>query len=99
MKGDCLEKAAEVWWGDWIDLSKADLQTSSTPEYLLMQKELLTILSNEAKDLIAIISELPDEMFLSSGRLIWRELNKVLRRKGWSWKKINLVREELQEKM
>lgn len=99
MTSDCFEKAAEVWWGEWVDSDKAGLYTSTTPETLMMQKEILAMLSLEAKDFLTIMYDLPDEMFLSTGRVIWRELNKVLRRKGWSWKKIKLVREELQEKM
>lgn len=98
MSKGALEQAASVWWGEWIESDKPGLLwTDSNPETILIHKQMFTCLSTEAKDFLDIISDLPDEIFFSSGKLIWREANKIFRRKGWSWKRIAIVRKELEK--
>lgn len=94
-----LEAAAIVWFGEYQSIDPDNLQyvTEENPESILIAKELLTNLSREAKEVVTIIINSPEEMFLKSGSFRQMELRKILRKKGWGWKKVLSVQKELQE--
>jgi hypothetical protein len=89
-----LEHAATIYFGVF---SPEDYLTpeQETPETLLIQKDALQKLSEEAKFLIDILINLPDEMILSTGRVCYKRLSKFLQEKGWSKKRVQNSWDEL----
>lgn len=101
-----IEAAANIWWGESFDLEKQseDFLTRNTfahndenPETIYMAKEMLTSLSKEAKDVLNMIMNSPEEMFLGNDKLSQMALRRILRKKGWSWKRVLSVQRELKD--
>jgi hypothetical protein len=66
--------------GEAIDLA----DTSPSPEDLLLSKDTLRALSDEAKDLVSMIMSCPEELFMNNGKLKRKEFQDYCKEsKGW----------------
>ena len=94
---------AEVFWGEYLDQADVNLQnnepylqTKDNPESLLIEKDKLWTLPNECKIIAEIILNLPEEMFLTNGRVKKESLFKVVNeRLGWNRRKTIAVTSKL----
>ncbi len=89
--------AANVYWGNFIQITEDCQISHETPESIYLAKEMISNLSKESRDVLMMIANGPDELFLSNGRVCWEELKKTLRRHRWSWKRIDSAKREVQE--
>jgi|GEM_PF-4518073 hypothetical protein len=92
-----VECAAQIYWGEFFSYEDdiENLQIND-PESLVIAKETLEKLSSEAKLLLNLIINLPEEMFWKNGALNKTEIKKILREEfKWQWKTIGLAWKEL----
>ena len=97
-----IEAAATVYFGEYLSLSetknqdKAGFVTEDTPESILISKTMFQVLSKEAKEVILIILDAPEEMFFVDGRVKHLRFRQVIRDNlQLSWKVIASVEKEL----
>jgi hypothetical protein len=89
--------AANVYWAKWEEPTEGCSINHDTPESIYLAKEMISNLSKESKELINLITNAPDEMFLANGRVSWGKLKKTLRKYKWSWKQVQAAQMEIQE--
>lgn len=94
---DDLICASNVFFGDFIPLEDITLVENKNPESILIAKSIFQSLSNEAKEVINIILNAPNELFLVNGKFKKMELSKILRENKWSFKKIYSIQKEISE--
>jgi hypothetical protein len=69
-----LEKACEIWWGEFVDPDICNLTSQDNPEKEIILKDLLENFSKEMKVLANTIITLPEEMFTKTGLVIHKKL-------------------------
>lgn len=68
------------------------IDPAPNPEMLILEKDIFTVMSDEAKALTKIILSCPEEYFLVNGRIKRSLLHKTCRANlGWSRKKTDLT--------
>jgi hypothetical protein len=88
--------AAMVLYGEFFDASKAILPVQETPEQCLLNKETFKVVSDEVKEFISLIEDVPERIYKDNGVLNQRELFRYARRrKGWGKKKFEALKFEL----
>lgn len=104
---DVIERAAEIHWGQYLDYhdtilqnKEGYLQIADTPESILIEKDKFWKLPNECRIIAEIILFLPEEMFMSNGRLKKVEFYKIIKKKlGWDRKKTVKITNKLSKCM
>jgi hypothetical protein len=90
---DDIEKACEVYWGEWVPVEDCDLQEKETPETILMAKDAMESMPKECRTLVEILLNLPEEMYLTNGKVkttqLFRKIAKA--QAGWSIEKARLT--------
>jgi hypothetical protein len=97
---ETIEAAADIYFGEFISISPENINperfvTTNNPETILINKNRFQHLSKEAKNVIAVILNAPDEMFFADGRIRKAKLYLILRKLQLSWKVIFSVETEL----
>lgn len=83
-------KACEVFWGEWVDFETCNIEDPTTPETILIDKDIINKLPNECKLMANMILNLPEEMFLVNGKLKRTFFRKFVKSKtGWSMEKVD----------
>jgi hypothetical protein len=91
-----IEDALEILTGHTLNIDKVTLPSYQTPEMLLISKEAFTCLSDEARDLMNLITTAPDRLYQYNGQLKKISFQKYCkRRKGWHAKKVEELKFEL----
>jgi len=101
MKGDIVA-AAEALWGQYTDVYKMEIPVSKTPEDYLLEKDVLRLLSEDAKFLCGLIVSLPNEMYAVNNleQINWGKLCVVCREKRkWGRTKVKRVLGEIKRKI
>lgn len=92
-----FESALEVYYGVYIEPEKANLVYPTNPENVIIWKDLMEKMSRETKELISLVQDLPQEMFLQNGKVAKLKLLEVLKLRGWSKKQMEKSFKELQQ--
>ena len=91
-----IEAALEIITGEIVAVDKVTLPSYQNPEMLLISKEAFTCLSDEARDLMNLITTATDRLYQKDGQLIKTSFQKYCkRRKGWHAKKVEALKFEL----
>lgn len=104
---DVIERAAEIHWGQYLEYQDVTLQNkegylqiTDTPESILIEKDKFWKLPNECKTIAEIILFLPEEMFMSNGKLKKGEFYKIIKKRlGWDRKKTIKITNKLSKCM
>ena len=77
-----------------------EIVQEETPETQLIQKEKFSTLSDEARFLLSVILTVPLDVTSSVVRRLFHKrtltkTNALMRRHGWTWNKIETVKEEI----
>jgi hypothetical protein len=70
---------------------------SPSPESVMLKKEAFQLLSDEAKELIAIVLNAPSEIMFDCGKPSIMRIYDILRSNEWTWPKINRARSEVKQ--
>ena len=100
---DVIERAAEIHWGQYLDTQDVNLQnkelylqTSETPESLLIEKDRFWKLPEQCRLVAEIILNLPEEMYMSNGKIKKMEVCKATKEKlGWDYLKTTSIMAKL----
>lgn len=100
---DIIERAAEIHWGQYLDVSNIVLQNNETllqmvdtPESLLIEKDKFWKMPQECRTVAEIILNLPEEMFTANGKVKKGELLRVMKEKlGWNERKTAKVTKKM----
>ena len=80
---------ASVYFGEWVPIEDVEIETSSNPESILLEKESIEELPSECRTLVDILMGIPEEMFMLNGRVKKGYLQSFVKAKtGWSHKEI-----------
>ncbi len=92
---DCIESAAEIYFGRF-DEDVNNLAEQETPESILLHSEFLNGLSEDAKALLQLVRDLPDEAYCSNGKIKICTLRACVRKElHWPFHKIRNTLEDL----
>jgi hypothetical protein len=93
---DNIVEACAVFWGEWLDPDLITLQASDNPEQNCILMETIENLSLEAKLVLSVIINMPDEVFTKTGRVIQHKFEEQMKNEfGWSIHKIRKVQHKL----
>jgi len=92
-----FEAALEVYYGTYIEPEKANLVSTTNPESILIWKDLVEKMSRETRELLFLVNNLPEEMFLQNGKVAKLKLLEVLQIRGWTKKQMNKSFKELKQ--
>ena len=101
MKGDIVA-AAEALWGTYMDAHRMEIPYTKTPEDYLLEKDILRLLSDDAKFLCSLIASLPNEMYAGNNlsQINKKRLWAVCReKKRWGRGKVDRVMMEIKRKI
>jgi hypothetical protein len=88
--------AGYVYFGQWLNIEDDFLPDPSTPETIFMDKEVIEKLPRECEILKDILLNLPEELFLISGKAKKTAFRRIIKAKtGWNDIRINRVEERL----
>lgn len=103
-KGD-IEAAAYVYWSSSLEIVLDNVQdphlhNEATPETILIEKDSLRFPSMECRMLAKTILNMPEEMFLSSGKFKKTKLRELVKQKtGWPLHKIRRIENMLADQL
>jgi hypothetical protein len=93
---DDFVDACIVYFGEQIPVEDAVIPDLRTPETILIEKDTILSLSRECEILKEVLLNLPEEMYLSNGRVKRTALKKALKiRTGWTNMRISQVEDKL----
>lgn len=97
---ECIESAANIYFGKEVPYETANLITYETPESILISKTFFQSISKDAKTALELILTAFDkpESCLGNGRMRRMLIRKMLREEAhWSFRRIFSVLTELKE--
>jgi|WetSurSiteA1Bulk_404760.scaffolds.fasta_scaffold23949_5 hypothetical protein len=83
------------------DIVGMTLPSKSNPEKDMIKKQIYDLLSNEAKEIIDVVINSPNEILSTLTKPVYnnigkRSIKKFLRTKGWKWRVIDKAINELE---
>ena len=88
--------AGYVYFGQWLNIEDDFLPDPSTPETILLEKDKIQSLPRECEILKNILMDLPEELFMISGKAKKTAFRRIIKAKtGWNDSRINKVEERL----
>ena len=81
---------------DWEQIDNLQLaDPSPSPETMLIRKDILEVMSDEAKDFLNLILSIPEDYLTSDGKIKGKFLYRYCKRKrGWCPSKVDLLKTE-----
>lgn len=91
-----LDMALSVITAETVDVDRTVIPSYQTPEMLLISKEAFAALSDEARDLVEMITNVPDRFYTDTGQLKKAPFQRYCKRqKGWGARKVESLKFEL----